>query len=473
MTYIRATDLNGISWGTPVIVDNEYNSGYDSVLKVIDGKPAISYRDGGNKILYYVQANDINGNTWSTPEIVDSRGDYTSLALIGNSPAISYRGSLKYARKLGKPVAYDFEGNYQSDLLWRNGTTGSNVIWLMNNATMKSGEITNVSFAESDTVWDGKFDGDNKSDLLVYNTASGVATMNIMNGTQAAEIEDIATGINPNQQIAGIGNFNSTTDFVSDIAWRNTTTGANEIWLMDKFTILSQVPLPTVDINWNLIGVGDFNGDGHSDLFWRKNTGHNVIWFMNGTTVLPSSGNVYTVTDFNWKIIAIYDFDGDRKSDLFWRNEVTGFNVIWLMDGLTIKSSGNTSWVDLNWKVVALGSYGTAGNMLWRKQVDNSAFSIIWKQISEGKPASSASTSPQELRLEWKIIENTPQPARDIRVNNIEIKPGTMVIKNPPLEDLMPKQKPTEKNTMKKLPPLPVMQIVIPGLQNKRKFRKQ
>jgi hypothetical protein len=40
--------------------------------------------------------------------------------------------------------------------------------------------------------------------------------------------------------------------------------------------------------------VGDYNGDGMSDLLWRDNLGKTSMWFMNGTTVLGSSavGNI-------------------------------------------------------------------------------------------------------------------------------------------------------------------------------------
>ena len=158
------------------------------------------------------------------------------------------------------------------------------------------------------------------------------------------------------------------------------------------------------DSNWQVIGVGDFNGDGHSDILWRKNTGHNVIWLMDGTSILPASGNIYTVTDFNWKIVAICDFDGDGCSDLFWRNQVTGFNVLWMMQGLTIKTSGNTAWVALDWQIASVGNYGSAGNLLWRKQVADSGFTIIWNQTTAGKPQSSASLQPQELSQDWQIL---------------------------------------------------------------------
>jgi hypothetical protein len=42
--------------------------------------------------------------------------------------------------------------------------------------------------------------------------------------------------------------------------------------------------------------VGDYNGDGKSDLLWRDGAGDTSIWFMNGTTVVSTGavGNIPT-----------------------------------------------------------------------------------------------------------------------------------------------------------------------------------
>jgi hypothetical protein len=76
-----------------------------------------------------------------------------------------------------------------------------------------------------------------------------------------------------------------------------------------------------VPLTWNIVGTGDYNGDGRSDLLWRDNLGKNAMWFMNGIQVSStgSAGNVGTG-----------DFNGDGKSDIVWRDN-TGNTSIWLM----------------------------------------------------------------------------------------------------------------------------------------------
>ena len=106
LVYVQANDINGTTWGTPVIVDNATGTPIFHSLQVVDGNPAISYEDYANGQLKYVRANDINGTTWGTPVIVDSGSAYTnlgplSLQVINGNPAISYpsgNGKLKYVR---------------------------------------------------------------------------------------------------------------------------------------------------------------------------------------------------------------------------------------------------------------------------------------------------------------------------------------------------------------------------------------
>jgi hypothetical protein len=48
--------------------------------------------------------------------------------------------------------------------------------------------------------------------------------------------------------------------------------------------------------------VGDFNGDGHSDLLWRHTSGGwNQIWYLNGTARTGTAA-VESVLDTNWYI---------------------------------------------------------------------------------------------------------------------------------------------------------------------------
>ena len=109
LKYVRALDANGTTWGTPVTVDNSGSVGQFTSMEVVNGNPAISYHVG-NDFLRYVRALDANGTTWGTPVTVDGTvsadnvGQWTSLEVVNGNPAISYRDAantdLKYVRAL-------------------------------------------------------------------------------------------------------------------------------------------------------------------------------------------------------------------------------------------------------------------------------------------------------------------------------------------------------------------------------------
>jgi len=109
------------------------------------------------------------------------------------------------------------------------------------------------------------------------------------------------------------------------------------------------------DTSWEVKGVGDFDGDGKADIAWRHNqSGENYLYPMDGTAIKPTEGFLRTVPDLDWKIVAVGDYDGDGKGDLLWRHSSTGENYLYFMDGTTIKPSEGflRSVPDLNWTVV-------------------------------------------------------------------------------------------------------------------------
>jgi hypothetical protein len=91
---------------------------------------------------------------------------------------------------------------------------------------------------------------------------------------------------------------------------------------------------------WKLVGTGDFNGDGWSDLLWQDEVaGQKAMWFMQNNNRQSSSlfGSQYATWP-QTKMYATGRFDGDSKSDIVWRG-TAGNCWIWYMDGATVKAS--------------------------------------------------------------------------------------------------------------------------------------
>jgi len=242
----------------------------------------------------------------------------------------------------------DFNNDGNTDILWRDSTTGQDVVWYMNGTTHTGdGSVQSVP-----TNWNivgvGDFDGDGKPDILWRDSVTGQIIIWLMNGTN--HISDVSLGTVPtNWGIVGVGDFNS--DGSLDILWRDSASGQNVVWFMTGTTHTGDGSVQSVPTNWKIVGVGDFNADTNPDILWRDSTtGQNVVWFMNGTTHL-SDGSVQSVPT-NWDIVGVRDYNGDAKPDILWRDSTTGQTIIWIMNGTTHTSDVSLGTVPTNWKIV-------------------------------------------------------------------------------------------------------------------------
>jgi Zn-dependent metalloprotease len=181
----------------------------------------------------------------------------------------------------------------------------------------------------------------------------------------------------------------------SDIFWRNTLSGQNIIWQSDTFwhnplpeqNIIWQLGGATntsfnqdnaihtlSDLSWEIVGQGDFNGDGTSDILWRNNiNGRNSTWlFKEGKRT--KTVKLDPVNSQSWKVAGVGDFDGDGTSDILWRNAVSGANIVWLM-----QDAVRSSKVDINpvgiatgYEVAAIADMNLDGidDIIWRSSVN-------------------------------------------------------------------------------------------------------
>jgi hypothetical protein len=96
---------------------------------------------------------------------------------------------------------------------------------------------------------------------------------------------------------------------------------------------------------WKVVAVGDFNGDGASDLFWRNtSTGQDAIWKSANNATQQA---VTSVTNTAWTVAAAGDYDNGDIDDVLWRNTSTGQNTLWLDAKSTTQrtlSTAGTNW---------------------------------------------------------------------------------------------------------------------------------
>jgi FtsP/CotA-like multicopper oxidase with cupredoxin domain len=244
--------------------------------------------------------------------------------------------------------------NAQSELLWRNTSTGDNYIWFMNGVIQAGGaSLPTLTDLNWKIVGRGDFNGDGKSDILWRNTATGENYVWYMDGATKMDGASLRTLADLNWAIVGVEDFNG--DSKPDILWRKTTTGENYVWYMNGITQTGGASLLTLaDLNWNIVGVGDFNGDGKPDIIWRNTaTGENYVWYMNGITQTDGA-SFPALADQNWIIAGVGDFNNDVYRDILWRNISTGEINVWFMYGTTQTGTASITPApaDTNWTIV-------------------------------------------------------------------------------------------------------------------------
>jgi FG-GAP-like repeat len=317
--------------------------------------------------------------------------------------AISGITNISGAATIPKSIARnDFNGDYKSDILWRNDN-GSIAIWQMNGSSVTASNLTSTSTLPSSwkTAGIGDFNGDGKSDILWRNDNGSIVVWT-MDGTtvKSSSLASVPV-LDPSWKAVGTGDFNG--DGKSDILWRNTN-GSIVVWTMDGATVKSSslTSTPTLDSSWKVAGNSDFNGDGKADILWRNDNGTVALWQMNGAAITASTTVAKLTAD--WKIAGTGDFNGDSKADILWRND-NGSVALWQMDGATpiAKNLTSTPSVDSSWKILGTGDFNSDGkaDIFWRN--DNGSTSV-W-QMNGANIVSSSLTSVSAIDSNWKLID--------------------------------------------------------------------
>jgi hypothetical protein len=297
----------------------------------------------------------------------------------------------------------DFSGDGRSDLLWYNTATGMLYQSQMDGFTLgASGVIdqeTNLSWKVAAV---GDLDGDGRADVVWQNNATGQVYGLLMNGTTVVAEGTIYTEPNLNWKVVGAGDFNG--DGNADLLWKNNATGDVFLLLMSGLNVITGgVVYSEPSANWQIQKVADFNGDSRADVLWRNvATGDVFVLLMNWPTV-TGGGVVYSEPNTAWQIQAAADFNGDGRADILWRNTTTGDVFMMLMNGTTI-TGGSVFYGEPNadWKIVATGDYNGDGraDILWR----NTATGQVFMMLMDGFTLTSGGFVYTEPDQNWTIL---------------------------------------------------------------------
>jgi microcystin-dependent protein len=125
------------------------------------------------------------------------------------------------------------------------------------------------------------FNGDFNSDVL-WRHDSGQVYVWQMDGLGTTAEGAVAHAPVPNTwHIEGTGDFDA--DLKGDILWRHDS-GQVYVWEMNGLNVKTEGTIvhAAVPATWHVEGISDFDGDRKSDILWRHDSGQVYLWEMNG-----------------------------------------------------------------------------------------------------------------------------------------------------------------------------------------------
>ena len=253
---------------------------------------------------------------------------------------------------------------------------------------------------------DGDFNGDGRADILWRSDAGVVGNwLGQANGGFVVNDGAALRSVDLAWHIDGRGDFNG--DGRDDIIWRNDN-GQLGTWTGNTsggFTINDGAALQSVPVSWHVVGTGDFNGDGKSDLLWRNDNGAMGTWSGTAASGFVINQSTVRVIDGSWHIVATGDFNGDRIADILWRND-NGLLGTWsgsasASGGFTINDGAALQTASGDWNIVGAADVNGDGrsDILWRN--DDGTVADWLANASGGFIVNSASA--QAVPVSWQL----------------------------------------------------------------------
>jgi Ca2+-binding RTX toxin-like protein len=273
-----------------------------------------------------------------------------------NNRAIGGQGGVDlYDPSFTTLVTGDFNGDGRSDILFQNPGTGGVWQWQLDGTTINAQGAVDVADPSFTLRGTADFNGDGTADVLFRNDAGFVYQWQ-MDGLDNTPLP--VGPLDPSWRLQGAGDFDG--DHKADLLMRSvggtaTENGAYYIWGLDGASLAWEGGVDRPDASWHTLGLGDFNGDGLTDVALRNESaaadnGAVWIWLMTGQTILAQAA-AGIADPAIWHLSQIGDLNGDGKDDILYRNDAGTF-YSWNMNGTTIASEAGISWAHPSYTVL-------------------------------------------------------------------------------------------------------------------------
>jgi FG-GAP-like repeat len=252
----------------------------------------------------------------------------------------------------------DFNADGYYDILWQHQSNGQVLAWHMFGAQQLTWR-----FLSPGTVapgWrikgSGDINRDGKSDLVWHHSQTGDVSYWLLDGVMMWAFGSFSfPRVDTTWNLVSVRDMNG--DANADLLWHNLSSGQLVVWFLNGGTVTGWSflsPSTIADTRWKAKGAGDFTGDGRADIVWHNEvTGELGVWEMNGVTAVGFHTFSPAAAAPPWKIVGIGDSNRDGQTDILWQHDTNGEVILWVMNGRAL-----STWWDLTtspssvWKVV-------------------------------------------------------------------------------------------------------------------------
>jgi hypothetical protein len=223
----------------------------------------------------------------------------------------------------------DYLGNHVAGWYWKgdsNGVETQNEIWTLTYPLYSSNwGVPTRAFpavfpaqASWELVANGDFSHDNSSDVLWRNKTTGDwKVWQLVGGVRSSQ-SNLIYDASHQWAVVGVGDTDADGD--DDVIMYNSTTGHIEIWEAQAASLTTHHDLGVVDAGYTPVRIGDFNGDGMTDIMIQSGTTLKIWQIQNNAFVTEQPG---TTTGAGYTTLCAADGDGDGDSDLYLINTST------------------------------------------------------------------------------------------------------------------------------------------------------
>ena len=307
----------------------------------------------------------------------------------------------------------DFDGDGRDDVIWRHSQTGVVTSWLAqaNGSFVHNAAAGFDPWAASGTFnGTGDFNGDGRSDT-VWRNANGELFLSLTDPEGAFYFYwnlGFVADVPDEWNVVGTGDFNG--DGRDDLLLRHTN-GSLTNWLgqADWGFVSNQAQANyALPIGWHVSGTGDFNGDGRDDLLLRHDNGTVTNWLGEANGGFASNHAIANYAlPLGWHIAGTGDFNGDGFEDVLLRHD-GGTVTEWLgqADGSFFSNHAIANYtLPTGWSVASTGDFNGDGRDDVLLRHDNGTVTNWLGQVG-GAFFSNHAVANYAVELVWQIQPN-------------------------------------------------------------------